>query len=139
VVDDPTGEGSAQQKERKDEQEAGDAFGHEPARQRSEEIANAKIFAPSQQNETSDAAHVHERAPDGPPGTGGVPGRSVAPQPKEAREKSLANEHKHSARRKEKKRASPADLSEADAFFDFLRGVQKESPRNWHGSTRSHD
>jgi hypothetical protein len=33
-------------------------------------------------------------------------------------------------RRKEQKRGSPADLSETDAFFNFLRGVQKEKSRN---------
>jgi hypothetical protein len=37
---------AAEKEERKDEHEAGNAFGHEPARQRPEEIADTKIFAP---------------------------------------------------------------------------------------------
>jgi hypothetical protein len=46
MLDEPTGERAAEKEERKDQHEAGNAFGHEPARQRPEEIVDTKIFAP---------------------------------------------------------------------------------------------
>ena len=42
VIEEPTGESAAQKEERKNQHEARDALRHEPARQRPEEIANAK-------------------------------------------------------------------------------------------------
>ena len=42
----------------------------EPVRQRPEAIANAKVFAPGQEKDASEAADVNEGAPDGPPKRG---------------------------------------------------------------------
>jgi len=139
VVDDPTRKRSPQQEERKDEQEAGDALRHKPARQRSEEIADEKIFPPGQQKEASEAAYVYERAPDSPPGTRGSPGRNAALQPKDGGKDGLAEEHKHNARGKEQKRGSPADLPEADALCNFLRGVLEMKSGNWNARRGGHN
>jgi hypothetical protein len=67
VIEEPTGERAAQKEERKNQHEVRDALRHEPARQRPEEIANARVFAPGQEIEASEAADVNEGAPDGPP------------------------------------------------------------------------
>ena len=56
VIEEPAGERAAQKEERKNQHKARDALRHGPARQRPEEIANAKVFAPGQEKEASAAA-----------------------------------------------------------------------------------
>jgi hypothetical protein len=63
VIEEPTGERAAQKEERKNQHEVRDALRHEPARQRPEEIANARVFAPGQEIEAIEAADVNGRSP----------------------------------------------------------------------------
>ena len=62
VIEEPTGERAAEKEERKNQHEARDALRHGPARQKPEEIANAKVVAPGQEKEASEAADVNEGA-----------------------------------------------------------------------------
>ena len=104
VIEEPAGKRAAQKEERKNQHKARDALRHGPARQRPEEIANAKVFAPGQEKEASAAADVNEA-----PKRGGKAG--------------LAEEHEENTRVKEEKRGSRAQLSKGDMPSDFLRRV----------------
>ena len=99
VVNDAPGERLPQHEEGKNQQETREALRKEPARKRPEEVADAEIFAPCENNEADETAYIDERAPDGPPHAPSLPGRIVTLQSIVSGKEALTEEDKNGARR----------------------------------------